>query len=483
MPGINSFKRGRIKKALKSVILVISFLALLSACGGGGGTSPNPPNPPPVSTGKWTWVSGSNTVNQAGIYGTKGTADPSNVPGARSGSATWTDSSGKLWLFGGVGLDLDGQYYHLNDLWKFDPTTLEWTWVSGSNTIFQPDINYGTKGVPDPFNLPGPREEAVSWLDSSGNFWLFGGNGLDSAYEWGWLNDLWKFDPTTLEWTWISGSDFGWQWGNYGTRGIPDPSNVPGGRKGAVSWIDSSGNLWLFGGEGNDSTGVSGGDLNDLWKYNPTTHEWTWVSGSNVSRQNGTYGTKGTADPSNVPGARYSPVSWTDSSGKLWLFGGEGLNSAGNGAWLNDLWKFDPTTLEWTWVSGSDTTWLEGIYGIKGIAAPSNVPRGRDFAVSWIDSSGKLWLFGGQGFTQPWLNDLWKFDPATLEWTWVSGSNTGNQESVYGTKGTAASSNVPGGRWWAVSWKDSGDKLWLFGGEAYFSANPGLLNDLWRYTW
>ena len=30
----------------------------------------------------WTWISGSNTTNQNGIYGTKGIASSSNIPGA-----------------------------------------------------------------------------------------------------------------------------------------------------------------------------------------------------------------------------------------------------------------------------------------------------------------------------------------------------------------------------------------------------------------
>ena len=47
--------------------------------------------------------------------------------------------------------------------------------------------------------------------------------------------------------------------GVYGTQGVPSAANVPGGRYGSVSWIDSSGNLWLFGGAGRN------GPLNDLW--------------------------------------------------------------------------------------------------------------------------------------------------------------------------------------------------------------------------
>ena len=56
------------------------------------------------------------------------------------------------------------------------------------------------------------------------------------------------------EWTWMSGANVTNQTGVYGIKGVPDAANVPGARRGAVSWIDSSGDLWLFGGEGFDMT-------------------------------------------------------------------------------------------------------------------------------------------------------------------------------------------------------------------------------------
>ena len=95
-----------------------------------------------------------------------------------------------------------------------------------------------------------------------------------------------------------------------------------------------------------------------------------------------------------------------------------------------------------------------GVYGTLGVAAASNVPGARNSAVSWIDSSGNLWLFGGYGFdsaaTEGYLNDLCEFDQATKEWTWVSGANKstkdGAEQGVYGTLGVAAAGNVPGGR-------------------------------------
>ena len=152
MPGINSFKRGRRKCGWQLAILVFSLSAVLSACEGGG-TSPNPP---PVSANEWTWVSGSNTVNQAGVYGTKGVAASSNVPGAREAAVSWIDSSGKLWLFGGYGYDSAGNSGDLNDLWKYDGTN--WTWVSGSNTVNQAGV-YGTKGV-GRFRRTSPGQES-----------------------------------------------------------------------------------------------------------------------------------------------------------------------------------------------------------------------------------------------------------------------------------------------------------------------------------
>ena len=68
------------------------------------------------------------------------------------------------------------------------------------------------------------------------------------------------------------------------------------------------------------------------------------MSGANTARQIGTYGTKGVPDAANVPGARINSVSWTDSDGNLWLFGGYGYGSTSSG-YLNDLWRYDPDTI------------------------------------------------------------------------------------------------------------------------------------------
>jgi hypothetical protein len=67
-------------------------------------------------------VSGSNTVNAVGTYGTEGAASPANVPGARYTANSWIDDTGNLWLFGGSGNAPPGSPTpFFNDLWEYTP--------------------------------------------------------------------------------------------------------------------------------------------------------------------------------------------------------------------------------------------------------------------------------------------------------------------------------------------------------------------------
>ena len=234
------------------------------------------------------------------------------------------------------------------------PTSIDrWTWMSGSDTYAGGQSGtYGSIGVADAANVPGARQGAMTWTDAKGDFWLFGGWGYDSAGTYDRLNDLWRWDGTN--WTWISGSDTGGSSGTYGIKGTPDAANVPSARNDAVSWIDSNGDFWLFGGYGYDGGG-SLGYLNDLWRWDTTTEEWTWMSGSNTRNQNGTYGAIGVSAASNEPGSRRYSTGWIDASDNLWLFGGNGYGASGTTGQLSDLWFWDVTTEEWTWMSGSDT--------------------------------------------------------------------------------------------------------------------------------
>jgi N-acetylneuraminic acid mutarotase len=374
-----------------------------------------------LESGQWTWVGGSTATCSQGVYGTRGVAATANVPGARSGATMrWIDASGNIWMYGGGGCDSTGAFVLYGDLWEYSPSTNQWTWVGGpSSTTPWPNPVYGTQGVADPANTPGARGAAVTWTDANGNAWMFGGFGFNSsggAYQ----NDLWKYSPLTNEWTWIAGPNTQNNPGVYGAQGVAQASNVPGARSGAQYWTDASGNVWLFGGWGYDSTGQKG-MLGDLWEYSPSTGQWTWVGGPNTANGTGVYGTQGVAAAANIPAPRDTAATWTDRSGNLWLFGGEWwIASPGEARRLNDLWKYSLSSGQWTWVAGTNTLDAPPVYGTQGVAAAGNVPGGRAAVSSWTDTNGNLWLFGGfeiglsgppapPAYVRHEMNDLWMY--------------------------------------------------------------------------
>ena len=419
-----------------------------------------------------------------------------------------------------------------------------WAWMGAAGAQSLNAI-YGTLGTPSVENIPGMRQGGATWTDKAANFWLFGGFGVDAYGNTGYLNDLWKFNPSTNEWAWMGGNaamscvstPLGQarceQLGVYGTLGTAAAGNIPGGRYEAASWVDNSGNFWIFGGDGFDANGfdfnVDSGVLNDLWEFNPSTGLWTWMGGGSVVGGNcwiyyqyppglgnsancalpGVYGTLGTPATGNNPGSRMGATTWTDSKGNAWLFGGWGYNVPQQIQYFfNDLWEFSPSTNEWTWMGGSNTTagdycffdgdlmsWADcgqaGVYGTQGTPSPQNIPGSRSNATGWTDAEGNLWLFEGWGFdvngsfgNKGFPYDLWKFSPSTKEWTWMGGSSIISQGCTFlndsctfslvnGTLGTPAVGNFPAPRIDAAAWNDNSGNVWLFGGSGF--------NDLWEF--
>jgi N-acetylneuraminic acid mutarotase len=436
--------------------------------------------------GAWTWMNGSRIQGAKGLYAAIGAVSDVTVPGARQAASSWTDQAGDFWTFGGFGADSAGSLGSLNDLWNYCSCSgvRTWKWVKGSNRVNAAGV-YGTLGTAASGNSPGARQAAITWTDAYGNFWLFGGIGLDAGGSQGSLNDLWKFDPNLGNWTWINGPSTISIPASYGTLNTGAPTNLPGARQGAAAWSDASSNLWMFGGDGYDSAGTQG-HLNDLWEFDTAGNGWIWRGGSNVAGAAGVYGTLASASGGNVPGARLGTSAWADSAGNFWLFGGLGIDLAGSAGELGDLWEFKPQAGTWTWQGGPSVVNGTGNYPALGAASASAVPGARQGASAWIDAAGNLWLFGGSGFAVAGplgvLNDLWKFSPASGQWTWVGGSNLAGAGGNYGTIGIVAMGNVPGARSMAPTWIDGAGNLWLLGGYGNASGGVGVLGDLWEYT-
>ncbi|MEO5571492.1 MAG: kelch repeat-containing protein [Bacteroidia bacterium] len=415
--------------------------------------------------GEWVWIKGDSIPNQSGNYGVQGVPSPTNNPPSLYEPCEWTDMNGNFWLFGGVVGSVT-----LNNLWKFEISSNEWTWMKGPG-IANDSGSYGIQGIPSLLNNPPSRGFAIaSWVDNQNNLWLFGGAGLNNMYS-----DLWKYDISTNEWVWVKGPNSSLAPGVYGIQGVPDTANYPRHRSETLALgADDFNNLWLFGGA---TTIVT--QLNDLWRYSIDSNQWTWMKGSNMTNAIGVYGTLGVESPANTPGARGSYGHWKDSDGKFWFFGGN-TNYGNQSSNCNDLWKYNPVTNNWKWMGGSTTVNAAGVYGTKCVTSSANIPGARyENRAAWKDQRGNFWLFGGGQYPLTW-NDLWMYCISTNQWIWQSGSNIPSPVGSWGTIGVSSPTNKPNGRGGAIGWTDNNGHLYLFGGS-----NNGLTtprNDLWKYT-
>lgn len=405
--------------------------------------------------GVWTAVK--YTSGNPPFFGIQGVPDSTSYP-PPYGHMGWTDLQGNFWLFGGM-RDIDTTQW--SDLWKYETTTNQWTWIKGWG--IPNDTGYtGFMGVLDTANRPG-YANGVTWVGLNGDLWLLQMNGR-----------LWKYEIISNTWTWMNGNSVV---PIYGTKGTSAITNTPGFRKWASSWTDSQGNLMLFGGNTSNLN-----HYNDLWKYDISINEWTWIGGSNIVNHSGYYGSLGVTDSLNLPHSRSAHTSWLDTLGNLWVFGGSTTFIGNCYNFLNDLWKLDTSNI-WTWISGQDTINSSGNYGSICIPSVNFVPSARTVALGWVDSTNNLWLYGGIRYKPlcygTWRsNDLWKINTDTIEWTLMDGSSTYNQIAYIDNIGQSSIMNQPGVIGHSVAWKNNNE--FYFQNRGY--SNLGLGNVLWKYT-
>jgi hypothetical protein len=166
-----------------------------------------------AGTKLWTQVSGSNTANQTGTYGTQATDNtfvPSapEGPGSRWGAVGWRDTNNNLWFYGGWGYGsvATNPTGFLNDIWEYrvhGVTTPQWIWWKGTSNVNQNSTFAiipvtGPSGVLFVNNVVGGRRGAAIWQpDLFGYLMVFGGEGYDASQGAppGYLNDLWTYLP------------------------------------------------------------------------------------------------------------------------------------------------------------------------------------------------------------------------------------------------------------------------------------------------
>lgn len=385
----------------------------------------------------------------------------------------------------------------------------------------------------------------ASWTDSRGHFWMFGGRGR-SASTTGALNDLWRYNPNTNNWTWMAGNDFAEAPAVYGIQGAFGFNNTPSARDGAAAWIANSGNsLYLFGGSLNNSDVWEYGIIENRWRiikytmtdslgycngqaYHDRLYEFssgiwpicrngaTAASSGSIAYVFGGYrftirfndffkfadrnytgfpqeknqwrdihfassNSYGIYSGTNLePGGRQKASSFV-AGGSFFLFGGEGFATSGTTGFLNYLWRFDgidPTTEKpiWRWMKGESTTNSAGVYNVPEIVNPTSSPSAR--AGSMIQSlpNGQQVLFGGQSNTAV-LNDVWIYDPSSNNWILIKGSNV-TKATRFGIKGVQSNDNYISPRHSAAEWVDNNGCVCIFGG----AVPGGYTNSMWKLS-
>lgn len=445
-----------------------------------------------VSTNMWSWIAGSNQPNVDGVYNLIGTENNLSVPSSREGSCVFKDLQGNIYIYGGYHQTISNGY-SLNDMWKFNPTNGLWTWLKGSLTSTGNIVS--DVGIENINNMPTPtsylydNKKPNNWVDKNGNFWI-------QVNEY-----VWRYRPITNSWTVMKKSILTSysQPPVYGTINVENSDNFPGLRISSGCWTGNDGNLYLYNGNGYENFRY----LIDLWRYNISTNNWTFIKGAG-SYGGDIYGSKayqnlaGLIEEENTPGSTDKfGAKWNDNEGNLWLFSVHGSYygiGSTNQTTTNDLWKFHSSQKKWQWIKGRSRSYNPtnnyniDFYGDLNIENKENTPFSRLDAMSWVDNNGNLWMFGGQvTAANSYFQDLWMYNKTTNNWVWKGGVKNAdfgfNRHANYGTLGVYSPSNIPGARVNGKTWTDAQGNFYLYGGYGFdeTSTTEGYLNDVWKF--
>jgi hypothetical protein len=250
---------------------------------------------------------------------------------------------------------------------------------------------------------------------------------------------------------------------------------------------------YLFGGVSVDQNGTYG-NTNILWKLNAAT-QWTPLTGTlavsaTFNNSEATYGTKGAPSFSNSPpslnGAYHVP--WSHNScvspnGDYWIYGGISTGWAEQ----DQLWKFNESN-GWAVMSGhansyNTNTYYPPVYGTPGLESSSVNPGSLSSTMLFCANDGTVYLFGGVNRTYNLqYNSFFRFNPATLKWSFIRGAQSAGNLGSFGSRGVTVNANVPSARQAAGHCVDGQGVLWMYGGTGIDASGTfGALSDMWKF--
>jgi len=340
-------------------------------------------------------------------HGTKGVASPSNFPGIRKRSPTWTDEDNNLWLFCGEPIDTWYVGPDYIDLWKFDTSTQLWTFVNGEFSQDGYTGNYEERGVPSPTALPSrrpfggsasPPPVALTFTDNNGDLVLYRGNGS---------NDLWKYNIADNEWVWLFGEDPKDDIIQYSYTS-PDHTSHSNG----LLWTDIDNNYLFL-----DDSNTNGRWM--IWKFDTKSIEWSVEKRfENSNTELNEFFRNETGDDASFRTVD-SPTTWKLDNDYLWFWGGSKRNL---------MYRMDLNTYQWSWYNGTtlsdgeEPDWhfppnTPGFAYKRGETRSMNIPRERLNPINWM-KDGKLYLgYGEEGR----LHDVWSYDLNDYNFTYELG--------------------------------------------------------------
>eukprot|EP00158_Paraphelidium_tribonemae_P000605 Partr_v1_DN22933_c0_g1_i1_m42580 putative Inherit from NOG: hedgehog protein len=203
------------------------------------------------------------------------------------------------------------------------------------------------------------------------------------------MNDLWSFSQTTLMWQWIKVANTSEE----GRRTLPvtggfhQNNSIPATTRHSGKLQPRTWNLII--------SCPSAGFEYSIWSFDFALNSWAMLMTAKFARA--VYGVPGQPSSSNSPGlTEYGAIDFLDDGSTMFLMGGWAANGANQRAFSNDIWAFNMTTNQWTFIRGSQLMVAVPSFGLKGIAGTANIPGGRARHSLLYDSArDNFLLFGG----------------------------------------------------------------------------------------